>query len=615
MSTDIPITIDFENFPIVDGSGLAPKPVGVSILVPGQDNIYYGWGHPGNNPHTYEQARNALAQVWNKPLLFHHCKHDIGVAVEHMGLPWPEQYDDTLFQSYLVDPLAKSLGLKDLAHKLLGIDPDERDAVFAWLKQNFKGPFLPDHKVITEKNAGAYIAYAPYDVVAPYAMGDTSRTRGLHAFLRPKVGRMGMDRAYGRELALAQIGYEMEKVGVRVDRERLVRDYEKYEQEKAKQSAIIHGYLGDIDIGKPAQVAKAIIDRGFAHGLPRTRTGRLSTSKASIESNVNEPTLLKALRYRSTLKTLTQTFFKGWVQFSERDGHVHPSWNQVKSEDGGARTGRFSCSEPNLTNVPTEFDTEFDPEKGEDHQPVLLNCDLPMMRQYILPDEGQIIVPADFNGQEMRIMAHYAEGRALQIYNEDPFADFHQVASALIKQYVGLTVPRKMCKIVGFSLIYGSGIQTLAMQLTAAGFPTSYDQAKRIKQAYFKAIPGLQEFIWLFRDRQSIKTWGGRILPCEQAREIDGEWRTFNYKLCNYLIQGSAADQSKEAMLRYWRSKQYGRLLMMVHDELVMSVPQDHMLTEVPILRDSMEAMPGWDVPFKVEVEYGVNWHNLEKYE
>jgi DNA polymerase I len=608
VTDDIPVVVDFENLPIIDGSGKKPKPVGVSILEPGVDNTYWGFAHPGYNPHTYEDAKRALVSVWERPMVFHNCKHDIGVALEHFDLPWPERYDDTMFQAYLVSPLERSLGLKDLAQRLLGIDPEERDAVYAWLKANFKGPFLDDHKTITEKNAGAYIGYAPYEVVAPYAMGDTSRTRGLHAFLRPKIEKMGMDAAYQRELAIAQVGYWMERRGVRVDRPRLLADYEKYEREKANQTRIITSYLGDIDVGKPAQVARAILEKGYADELPRTPTGRMSTSKASIESSVTEPALLKALRYRATLKTLTQTFFKGWVHFSAADGHVHPSWNQTLNTEGyGARTGRFSCSDPNLTNVPTEFDTEHE-------EQALYGCDLPFMRQYILPDEGQIIVPADFNGQEMRIMAHYAEGRAQQIYQEDPQADFHAVASALIKQYVGLSVPRKMCKIVGFSLIYGSGIATLARQLTTAGFPTSEEQARKIKNAYFKAIPGLADFIALFRNRKQVKTWGGRILPAEEPRIIDGEWREFYYKLCNYLIQGSAADQSKEAMLRYNAQREHGRLLMMVHDELVISTPEIYVNGEVPILKASMEEMPGWDVPFRVEVEYGHNWHDLKEF-
>jgi DNA polymerase-1 len=424
-------------------------------------------------------------------------------------------------------------------------------------------------------------------------MGDTERTRRLHDVLRPKVSAMGMDAAYERELKIARIGYEMERGGVRVDREGLIRDLEKYEKIKKEQEDIICSYLGDIDVGKPAQLASALLNGGYADALPFTPTGRLSTAKDSIEQNVTEPALARAIRYRGALKTLTGTFYKGWIANSARDGRVHPSWNQVKSEKGGARTGRFSCSEPNLTNVPTEFE----------------EMDLPYMREYILPDEGHVIVPADFNGQEMRILAHYAEGRVADVYRDDPTADFHAVASALIKQYAGMTVPRKMCKIVGFSLIYGSGVALLAKQLGV-----TEEVARRIKNAYFKAFPGLREFISLFQRRTAVKTWGGRILPAEEPHEVDGEWREFFYKLVNYLIQGSAADQSKEAIIRYDASKSNGRLLMMVHDELVISVPRSKLKKEVPILKNAMEGMSGWDVPFRVDVEVGLDWHNLEKY-
>ena len=583
--------------PIVAGSGLAPVPVGVSILVPGAPNAYLAWGHPGANPYTHGYARTCLAMVWDRPLVFHNAKFDIGVAMQHMGLPWPKRFDDTQIEAYLVDPLAKALKLKELAHRWLRMPPEERDAVFLWLKENFTGPFLPDHKVITTTNAGAYIGYAPYEVVAPYAMGDTARTLGLHELLRPKIAERGMDAAYERELKIVRIGYEMERVGVRVDREALERDYLKYEALREEAATVMHAYLGDIDIDKPAQLASALLNRGYADSLPLTPTLRLSTAKAAIEANVNDPTLAQAIRYWGALET-TGNFFKHWLAKSERDGHVHPSWNQTRSEKGGARTGRFSCSDPNLTNVPTVYE-----------EAALDGLDMPFMRRYILPDDGQIIMPADFNGQEMRILAHYAEGQALAIYRDDPQADFHAVASALIRQYTGLSVPRRLCKIVGFSLIYGSGVATLARQLGC-----SEDKAKHIRDAYFTSIPGLKEFINVFRRKEQVKTWGGRILPVEPAHEVDGVWREFNYKLCNYLIQGSAADQSKEAMIRYSDTKMHGRLLMMVHDELVMSVPSDFARIEVPLLREAMEGMPGWDVPFRVEVEHGMDWYNLEAF-
>jgi DNA polymerase-1 len=590
--------VDFETHPILFGSGLAPKPVGVSVLVPGRENTYYGWGHPGANPHTWEDGRRAVAEVWDHRPLFHNCKFDISVAVEHFELPWPDRYDDTLFAGYLIDPISKSLKLKELAEKHLGEPPDEQQAVYRWLLFNFKGPFLNGDKKITETNFGAYIGYAPYDVVAPYAKGDTHRTRGLGQLWLPQVEERGMINAYNRELKIAKIGYEMEAVGVAVDREALQRDYEKYLGIQKAQEDIVCSFLGDIDVSKPRQVAKALEESPYCGQLRRTPTGLLSTAKDALEEAVTEPTLLKALRYRSTLHTLTSNFFKNWINFSAGDGNVHPSWNQVKSDKGGTRTGRFSCSEPNFQNVPTEFDDD-----------VLEGLDIPFMRQYILPDEGQIIVPADYNGQEMRIMAHYAEGRAMEVYQNDPTADFHEVASALILQYTGLTVPRKMCKIVGFSLLYGSGVAKLAEQL-GVDFNTAY----KIKNAYFKAIPGLREFVDQFDKRDKVTTWGGRILPVEEPKLFQGRWWTFNYKLCNYLIQGSAADQTKEALINYDRYKHHGELLMTVHDELVITVPREHLKTEITILRSAMEDQPGWDVPFRSEVKFGNNWHDLSKY-
>jgi len=579
------ICVDFETRPVIAGSGLAPEPVGVAI-----GNVYWSWGHPGYNPHTWDDARRALLAVWDQPLVFHHCKFDIAVAIEHMGLPWPRHYDDTLFQSYLIDPLAHSLGLKKLAQKWLKMDPDERDAVYLWLKDHFKGPFLPDHKMITQANAGAYIGYAPYEVVAPYACGDTARTLGLHERLRQKISNDGMDEAYRRELEVARIGYWMEREGVRVDREALAHDYDKYERIKLGQEQIICAYLGDIDLDKRAEVGEALLERGYATSLPQTPTGKVSTAKASLEACVLEPALARALRYRGALKTLTQTFFRNWLKFSERDGRVHPSWNQVLGEDKGARTGRFSCSTPNLTNVPTELDG-------------LAGVDIASMRRYILPDEGQVIVPADYNGQEMRIMAHFAEQKALEIYRDDPRADFHAVAAKLIKRHAKLEVSRKMCKIVGFSLIYGSGVATLARQLGV-----DHEKAWKIKNAYFKAITGLDTWIRLFRDRAMVRTWGSRVLPVQPPQ--DG--REFNYKLVNYLIQGSAADQTKEALIRYHNTRRHGRVLMTVHDEIVISVPEEHLREEVGLLKHAMERMPGWLAPFIVNVEVGRDWHHLE---
>lgn len=613
----MPTVVDFETHPIINGSGHAPKPVGVSIWQLGREQFasdYFSFGHPGNNSCQEYFAKSALARVWDDELIFHNAKFDISVAMEHWGFPYPKKFHCTQVLLYLNEPLAASLGLKPSAHRLLKMPPEEQDAVVNWLVANQVAlmqahpeikRYLLEHtenKSITANNAGAFIGYAPAAIVGPYANGDTFRTGKLWEYLYPLIQQRNMERAYDRERKIIRIGMELEQCGVRVDRPALQRDLEKYTKLYEQAGMTIRQFLGDIDIDKPMEVARALEGSPHAGPLARTPTGRLSTAKDSLIGAVTNRELLQALRYRSTLKTLIGTFFKGWLKFSAKDGYVHPVWHQTRNAQGyGTRTGRFSCADPNLTNIPTEF--------GEDENDVLYGLDLPYMRKYILPDEGKVIVPADYNGQEMRILAHYAEGRAMEIYQEDPKADFHQVAQRLVLETSGLNLKRKQTKITGFSLIYGSGVPHLAAQLGV-----SRQEGYTIKDAYLDAIPGLRDFQDSFNYRNQVRTWGGRILPVEEPKMFQGSLWTFNYKLCNYLIQGSAADQTKEACIRYDESRVEGDLLFTVHDEVVIQVEEEHLHKEVPILKEAMEKQPGWDVPFLAEVEWGHNYHDLEKY-
>lgn len=596
--------IDFETKRIINGSGVAPRPVGVSIQRLGSPSRYYGWGHPTANNSTYEEAKRALTQAWmsGEMLIFHNSKFDISVAIEHFDLPWPEgRFDDTMYLLYLYNPIATTLSLKPNSEALLGLPPDEQNAVRDWLIANQRKEWLSEgDKGVNNTNFGAYISFAPGDLVGRYAEGDTNRTGLMYEFLVPKIQMMNMWPAYQREIALTRIGYDMESVGVRVDREALMRDNEKYLALQAVAGERVRTLLQcpGLDLDKARELAKAIEASPLASPLPRTPTGLLSTAADALEAAIHDKELLRAIRYFKTLKTLTGTFYKNWIKFSARDGNVHPSWNQVRGEHYGTRTGRFSCSEPNLTNVPTEFD-----------DPIMEGLDIPFMRRYILPDEGYVIVPADYNGQEMRGLAHFAEGRAMEIYRDDPRADFHEVAARLVKETSGLSIKRKQAKITGFSLIYGAGVPALAAQLGV-----DPGEAAVIKNAYLKAIPGLADFQRTFDYRSEVRTWGGRIIPVEPSRMFKGRLWTFNYKLCNYLIQGSAADQTKESLIRYERTRENGDLLMTVHDEVVIQVPMERLATEVKLLKSAMEDQPGWDVPFVAEVEYGKNWHDLEPY-
>lgn len=502
-----------------------------------------------------------------------------------------------MYLIYLDNPLAATVSLKPSAERILGLPPDEQDAVKNWLIQHGIVP-------ANSKNWGAHICKAPGDLVGKYAIGDTQRTGALFLHLYDSIIQRNMLQAYERELKLAPILYRAEFKGVRVDRERLAADAPVFEVMLEQCENAIRAKLGDYTIDTPAQVAKALIAAGYT--LRLTPTGRVSTSQDALHEAIqDDQALLDLLQYRGACKTLLGTFMRPWLAFSERDGHLHPSWNSVRGDDYGTRTGRLSCSNPNLQNVPTEF--EFD------YTGVLAGfVPLPYMRVYILPDPGEVILAGDYNGQEMRLLAHFAEGTAAEVYRNDPRADFHQVAVTLVKEKAGMDLKRKQAKITGFSLIYGAGVPALAAQLGVPGH-----EASQIKRAYLKTMVGLADFQQSVSMRSEVKTWGGRIIPVQPPKyNEDGSVWTFNYKLVNHLIQGTAADQTKESIIRHDEDpNKVGRFLMTVHDENVHSVKLENLLAGAIAMAQSMEGLEGFDVPFIVELEYGPNWHDLTSLE
>lgn len=589
-----PVTLDFETKAIEDGTGVPPKPVGLAFWIPGEEPKYMSWGHPdGNNCQEYE-AKQEAARLWDRGALFHHGKFDIGVAREHWGFGIPEKWDDTMYQIYLHNPLAKSVSLKPSAAALLGMPPDEQDAVADYVMM--KG-FAK-----SRTKAGAYICKVPAQIVGPYAIGDVVRTRKLHDVLYPEIIERKWEDAYQREILLAPILMDMERKGVRINRPKLALDILTYGVFFQQTSEFIWKRIGKVfNIDSGTELANALLNSPLVDKdkLGRTPTGRISTARSSLEAAVQDVQLLRVLRYRGALKTLLGTFMRPWYEMSESDGHLHPSWNQVRGDEYGTRTGRLSCSAPNLQNVPTEFE-------GLEVEGLPL---LPFMRRYILPEEGQIIVAADYNGQEMRLLAHFAEGRAAEIYRTNPKADFHEIARDILHDEAGLDFPRKKVKIVGFSLIYGAGVTNLAGQLR---MEDQMGEVRRLRDMYLRSLPGLREFIDDVTSRPGVRTWGGRWIPVDKPEGTNWD---FSYKLANHLIQGSAADQTKQSIIEYHKTNPTGRFLMTVHDENVISSSPEDLKENVEKLKHSMETLPRFDVPFVAEVEVGHNWHDLRKYQ
>lgn len=328
---------------------------------------------------------------------------------------------------------------------------------------------------------------------------------------------------------------------------------------------------------------------------------------------VSDPNIRTLMTYRGALETCLQTFMRPWLVKSSNDGRLHPNWNQVKQARNdkfskGAKTGRLSSDDPNFQNVPTEFTDKFGVPLAYPDGLV----PLPMLREYCLPDEGFLWLKRDYSSQELRILAHFEDGTLAEAYRGNPDLDVHKMAVVLIENLIGITYARKDIKITGFSLIYGTGVTGLSGQLGQ-----SYDDAARIKSAYLAALPGVNDLMRDVKRRgergDSIRTWGGRIYFAESSKEINGQIRSFAYRLLNYLIQGSAADQTKEAICQWHRTRNWrSQFLATVHDEINIQAPIEEWQSHMETLRLAMER-DTLDVPIRSEGYVGKDWHNIVK--
>lgn len=627
-----PVTVDFETDGIQGRPLYPPVPCGVSIKYPGKKAKYYAWGHATENNCSKNDAREALKDAYahKDGLLFQNGKFDVDVAETHMGIPIPswEKIHDTMFLLYLDDPHQAQLSLKPSAERLLGMPPEEQDEVGEWLIKNQP---VPGVKISRSKSSEfyfmKYLRYAPGNLVGKYANGDVVRTEKLFDLLWPKTVEREMLRAYDRERELMPILLDMERNGLPIDLPRLRADVGKYniwmntiEVWICKRLKVNHQVI-NLDSGE--ELMKAMIDAKKADPnlIPLTPTGKYQTNKEALLLGVTDKVLLGILKYRTQLKTCLNTFMKPWLITAEQSGGlIYTTWNQIKTPSGdssvGTRTGRLS-STPNFQNIPKEFTPIFhhqDPVKKLPKCPWTDIPELPIIRSYIIPFKGEVFIDRDYSQQEPRILGHFDGGALMEKYLEDPWVDFHDYAKAELA-LMGKFYDRKPVKNTNLGLIYGMGVGKLAEKNGM-----TVEEAAELKKAILKLYPGLRDMYKDMKIRaksnQPVRTWGGREYYCEPPKLVGGRVREFDYKLVNIIIQGSAADCTKEAIIRFYKKKRKEtRLLLNVHDQLTASTPVKIMSSEMEVMRVCMESVE-FDVPILSEGAIShTNWAELKDYD
>jgi DNA polymerase I-like protein with 3'-5' exonuclease and polymerase domains len=631
-------TVDFETEPVggFRPDQYPPKPVGVSIRKPGDKKAhYYAFGHPTENNCTEAQAKAALAEAYATApsVLCHHGKFDLDVAEKHWGLKLPdwERTHDTVFLLALNDPYASDFKLKSSAERLLNMPPEEQDAIREWAIEQ---KLMPKNK----KEAGHLICKAPGKLVGAYANGDIVRTDGLFDLVHPLIQEAGMGPAYDRERKLMPVLLRNERQGVCADLKLLRAEAKKYGGAKDAEK---YGDLGslaggatdlaenwlrkrlkvkDLNVDSGDELAAALIKSKAANEdlFLRTPSGQMSTAKDSLVGAVTDKRVLSVLQYLSKLGTAKGTFLLPWLREAEHtDGRVHPSWNQVRSHgaggESGAKTGRLSASR--FMNVPKPYMEKA----GKYEHPSFVEGlpTLPLVRKYLLPDKGTVWGKRDYMQQELRVLAHFEDGVLLENYLANPNLDVHQLAAEMVSQMLGIPlVPdmRDKMKTIGFGLLYGMGLGALAERMGV-----DVATAKQLKKAYLAIFPGLEDLQDDLTKRGKsglhLRTWGGRVYFAEEPRYVEkyGRVASFEYRLLNYLIQGSSADCSKEALIRYDERKKHGRFIVFVHDELNICAPQKAFASEMKILRDAMMSVE-FDVPMLSDGAFGPNWGDLQKF-
>lgn len=576
-------TADFETEKIESRPAYPPKPVGLALKHPDGSKEYLAWGHPLQNNCDMNLARAKLKDAYrNGPVLFHHAHFDMDVADIHMGLGLPARHEDTMYLSFLKDPFEKSLSLKPMAEKYLGMKPSEQDELRDWVIAN-----VPEAKK-KPSEWGAYISRAPGKLVGKYAIGDVDRTDKLYRKFRPEISERGMDEAYEREIALTPITMEMERSGIRVDVKRLKRAslvFQKFDEDMVKE---IHKRLGVKDsttfnLNSNAQLADALVRANKLDTIFKTPTGLISTKIENLKKGCNDPKLLQLLSVHSVVEKYSSSFIAQWIEKGEKThGRLLPRFNQVRNrtdEDtgGGARSGRYSSSDPNMQNVSANVEDSANKETLQLMQKWLRDdygFNFIGLRDFLIPDEDTVLISVDYNQQELRLLAHFEKGVLMRAYIENPDLDIHEFCRQLVHQATGILYERKHIKVTVFGILYGMGLEKLAARLKE-----TREVASAVRNGILRAVPGIKQLQddlkKLARKDRPLRTWGGREYFCEEPTydEHRGDWRSYEYKMLNYQIQPSAADCTKQGMINVHEQVPEARIAIQVHDELVCMAP------------------------------------------
>ena len=567
--------------------------VGIAVAA-GSFKGYYPVNHQGGGNLPRSKVFKWIQEVLKTDAakIMHNAQYDLG-WIRSMGWEVKGPIIDTMVTAALVDENRRSYSLNNLSIEMLGEMKSETE--------------LKEEAAHRGLDAKAELWKMPAMAVGFYAEQDAVLTLKLWHHLKTFVKKEQLQTIWNTEMELLPILIQMREVGIRIDLDKaeiLKKQFKTLESSLITEIKKLSGIA--VDIWAARSVAKAFDAVGIKYDL--TEKSKAPSFTTNWLTN-NEHPLAKLIREAREVNKLHSTFIDSFLRFSHK-GRIHAEINQLRSDTGGTVSGRLSYSNPNLQQIPAR-----NKEYGK------------LIRGLFLPEEGCKWGSFDYSQQEPRLVVHYAAttdkklgGLAgadvlIKAYREDD-ADFHQVVADMAN------IPRTQAKTINLGIFYGMGQAKLAKQLGI-----TVEEAKAILAEYNSKVPFVKQLANRVQKQASetgaVKTIGGRkcrfnlyepksyglflaLTEKEYIMEhgsLSSARRAMTYKALNRLIQGSAADQVKIAMVNCYKA---GHIPMLqIHDELCFNIESENDEKNIiNVMENSVEL----EVPNKVDVSIGDNW-------
>ena len=488
-----------------------------------------------------------------------------------------EKCFDIQIAAYLLNPLKNDYAIEDVANEHLGLP-------MAGYGENFGKKTMQEAAETEEEKWISYGCYAAYTAFAAQAV------------LECKLTETGMDRLFHEiEMPLSYVLYAMEREGIQVEAKALHKYGEALSGRIVQLEKSIHEKAGeDFNVNSPKQLGEILFGKLGLPGGKKTKTGYSTAADVREKLAPDYPIVNEILEYRQLAK-LKSTYADGLSTFIGEDRRIHTNFNQTITA-----TGRISSTEPNLQNIPMRM------ELGR------------MIRKVFVPGEGHIFTDADYSQIELRILAHMSgDEQLIEAYRMDE--DIHRITAAKVF-HIPLSevtdLQRRNAKAVNFGIVYGISSFGLSQDLSI-----SRKEAEAYIQEYFATYPKVKEF--LDRSVEEAKKNGyvttmfGRRRPVPELSSGNFMQRSFGERVAmNSPIQGTAADIIKIAMIHVYRAlKEAGcksRLILQIHDELLIETLEEEAQTVERILREEMKQAATLAVALEVDLHTGMNWYEAK---